>query len=114
MHLHRSSALGYASAASAAHSRVYGACAAEAAASESSGLSVGGCIRAWRYFGPHPVKYIYCSPPCACHALTVFSSRHKSRLELAILAFKLYKNNYTVDGPLGSLRLTVTARKRGH
>ena len=31
---HRSSALGYASAASAAHSRVYGACAAEAAASE--------------------------------------------------------------------------------
>ena len=55
MHLHRSSALGYASAASAAHSRVYGACAAEAAASESSGLSVGGCIRAWRYFGPHPV-----------------------------------------------------------
>ena len=41
-------------------------------------------------------------------------SRHKSRLELAILAFKLYKNNYTVDGPLGSLRLTVTARKRGH
>ena len=57
MHLHRSSALGYASAASAAHSRVYGACAAEAAASESSGLSVGGCIRAWRYFGPHPVRY---------------------------------------------------------
>ena len=55
MHPHRSSALGYASAASAAHSRVYGACAAEAAASESSGLSVGGCIRARRYFGPHPV-----------------------------------------------------------
>ena len=55
MHPHRSSALGYASAASAAHSRVYGACAAEAAASESSGLSVGGCIRAWRYFGPYPV-----------------------------------------------------------
>ena len=57
MQPHRSSALGYASAASAAHSRVYGACAAEAAASESSGLSVGGCIRAWRYFGPHPVLY---------------------------------------------------------
>ena len=55
MHPHRSSALGYASAASAAHSRVYGACAAEAAASESSGLSVGGCIRARRYFGPYPV-----------------------------------------------------------
>ena len=55
MHPHRSSALGYASAASAAHSRVYGACAAEAAASETSGLSVGGCIRAWRYFGPYPV-----------------------------------------------------------
>ena len=55
MHPHRSSALGYASAASAAHSRVYGACAAEAAASETSGLSVGGCPRAWRYFGPYPV-----------------------------------------------------------
>ena len=56
MHPHRSSALGYASAASAAHSRVYGACAAEAAASETSGLSVGGCIRAWRYFRPYPVE----------------------------------------------------------
>ena len=55
MQPHRSSALGYASAASAAHSRVYGACAAEAAASESSRLSVGGCIRSRRYFGPHPV-----------------------------------------------------------
>ena len=55
MHLHRSSALGYASAASAAHSRVYGACAAEAAASETSGLSVGGCIRAWADFRPYPV-----------------------------------------------------------
>ena len=62
MHPHRSSALGYASAASAAHSRVYGACAAEAAASESSGLSVGGCIRARRYFGPHPVAV----PPFVC------------------------------------------------
>ena len=57
MQPHRSSALGYASAASAAHSRVYGACAAEAAASETSGLSVGGCPRAWRYFGPHPVRH---------------------------------------------------------
>ena len=56
MQPHRSSALGYASAASAAHSRVYGACAAEAAASETSGLSVGGCIRARGYFGPHPVR----------------------------------------------------------
>ena len=55
MQPHRSSALGYASAASAAHSRVYGACAAEAAPSETSGLSVGGCIRARGYFGPHPV-----------------------------------------------------------
>ena len=54
MQPHRSSALGYASAASAAHSRVYGACAAEAAASETSGLSVGGCIRARGYFGPYP------------------------------------------------------------
>ena len=55
MHPHRSSALGYASAASAVHSRVYGACTAEAAASETSGLSVGGCIRAWRDFGPDPL-----------------------------------------------------------
>ena len=57
MHPHRSSALGYASAASAAHSRVYGACAAEAAASETSGLSVGGCPERWRYFGPHPTCF---------------------------------------------------------
>ena len=56
MQPHRSSALGYASAASAAHSRVYGACAAEAAASETSGLSVGDCPRAWRYFRPYPVE----------------------------------------------------------
>ena len=56
MQPHRSSALGYASAASAVHSRVYGACTAEAAASESSRLSVGGCIRSRRYFGPHPVQ----------------------------------------------------------
>ena len=55
MQPHRSSALGYASAASAAHSRVYGACAAEAAASETSGLSVGGCPEHRRYFGPYPV-----------------------------------------------------------
>ena len=44
LHPHRSSALDYASAARDVHSRVYGACTAEAAASESSGLSVGGCI----------------------------------------------------------------------
>ena len=55
MHPHRSSALGYASAASALHSRRYGACSAEAAASEAFGLRVGGCIRAWRDFGPYPV-----------------------------------------------------------
>ena len=57
MHPHRSSALGYASAASAVHSRVYGACTAEAAASETSGLSVGGCPRARGYFGPYPVAF---------------------------------------------------------
>ena len=45
MHPHKSSALGYASAASAAHIRVYGACAAEAAVSEALGLSVSGCTR---------------------------------------------------------------------
>ena len=56
MHPHRSSALGYASAASAEHSRVYAVCSAEAAASESSGLSVGGCPEHRRYFGPYPVR----------------------------------------------------------
>ena len=55
MQPHRSSALGYASAASAVHSRVYRACTAEAAASEALGLSVGGCPGARRYFGPYPV-----------------------------------------------------------
>ena len=54
------SALVYASAASALHSRRYGACSAEAAASETSGLSVGGCIRAWRDFGPYPVGLCVC------------------------------------------------------
>ena len=53
MQPHRSNALRYASAASAAHSRVCGVCAAEAAASEASGLRVSGCIRAPRYFNPH-------------------------------------------------------------
>ena len=48
-----------ASAASALHSRRYGACSAEAAASEAFGLSVGGCIRAWTDFGPHPVELQY-------------------------------------------------------
>ena len=47
VHPHRSSALDYASAARDVHSRVYGACTAEAAASESSRLSVGGCKRPW-------------------------------------------------------------------
>ena len=47
--------VGYASAASALHSRRYGACSAEAAASEAFGLSVGGCIRACRDFRPYPV-----------------------------------------------------------
>ena len=78
MHPHRSSALGYASAASAAHSRVYGACAAEAAASESSGLSVGGCIRAWRYFGPHPVRlYHYGTILAVVLAVPNTSLKHK-------------------------------------
>ena len=55
LHPHRSSALDYASAARDVHSRVYGACTAEAAASETSGLSVGGCPERWRYFRPYPV-----------------------------------------------------------
>ena len=69
MHPHRSSALGYASAASAVHSRVYGACTAEAAASETSGLSVGGCIRAWADFRPYPVVIRYCTVLYNPHAL---------------------------------------------
>ena len=40
----------------AQRSRVCGACAAEAAASEALGLSVGGCTRARRYYGRDPVK----------------------------------------------------------
>ena len=55
MQPHRSNALRYASAASAAHSRAYGGCAAEAAVSEASEPRVSGCIRAPRYFGPYPV-----------------------------------------------------------
>ena len=72
MHPHRSSALGYASAASAAHSRVYGACAAEAAASESSGLSVGGCTargdtfdRTRRWNLPPPPEILPSRPLCS-------------------------------------------------
>ena len=65
MHPHRSSALGYASAASAAHSRLYGACAAEAAASETSGLRAWAerCPRAWR--DPDPRVQYAC--PTATH-----------------------------------------------
>ena len=72
MQPHRSSALGYASAASAVHSRVYGACTAEAAASESSRLSVGGCIRSRRYFGPHPV------PPYSVRLYIAFFCLYRS------------------------------------
>ena len=85
MQPHRSSALGYASAASAVHSRVYRACTAEAAASESLGLSVGGCPEHRRYFGPHPVptsappdpqsfgtrQPIQCAPPHMLPARTL-------------------------------------------
>ena len=59
MQPHRSNALHYAFAASAAHSRAYGGCAAEAAVSEASGPRVSGCIRAPRYFNPNPVKYTF-------------------------------------------------------
>jgi hypothetical protein len=52
-------ALTYASAASAAHSRVYGGCAAEAGVSEVSGSRVSGCPRAPRYFNPYPVALPY-------------------------------------------------------
>ena len=55
MQPHRSNALRYASAASAAHRWVYSGYAAEAAVSEASGPRVSGCIRAPRYFNPYPV-----------------------------------------------------------
>ena len=55
MHPHSSSALRYASAAQAVHSRVYGGCTAEAAASEASGPRVSGCIRVFGDFNPYPV-----------------------------------------------------------
>ena len=67
MHLHRSNAQRYASAARDAHSRVYGGCAAEAAVSEASGPRVSGCIRAPLYFRPSPVAQLtsMCEQPDA-------------------------------------------------
>ena len=60
MQPHSSSALRYASAAQAVHSRVYGGCTAEAmaeaAASEASGPRVSGCIRDPRNFRANPVS----------------------------------------------------------
>ena len=55
MQPHSSSALRYASAAQAVHSRVYGGCTAEAAASEASGPRVSGCIRESAKLRPSPV-----------------------------------------------------------
>ena len=54
MHPHRSSVLRYAPAAQAVHSRVYGGCTAEAAASAASGPRVSGCIRESTELRPHP------------------------------------------------------------
>ena len=54
----RSNALRCASAAQAVHSRVYGGCTAEAAASEASGPRVSGCTQACiKHFRPHPVAH---------------------------------------------------------
>ena len=103
MHPHRSSALGYAPAASAAHSRVYGACAAEAAASESSGLSVGGCIRAWADFRPYPVSrliYNFTTTKKRERAIISFELNHTEVLQLVPTAIV-----YT-DVP--SLELSIT------
>ena len=47
-------AMAYASTAQAVHSRVYGGCTAEVAASEAPGPRVSGCMRAFGYFGPYP------------------------------------------------------------
>jgi hypothetical protein len=58
MQPHRSNALRYASAASAAHSRVYSGYAAEAAVSEASNPRVSRCIRDPRYFRPYPVARV--------------------------------------------------------
>ena len=58
MQPHSSSALRYASAAQAVHSRVYGGCTAEAAASEASGPRVSGCIRESAKLRPSPVRNV--------------------------------------------------------
>jgi hypothetical protein len=97
MHPHRSSALGYASATSAEHGWVYAVCSAEAAASESSGLSVGGCPERWRYFGPYPVSlglaagacivshtrdaraFFYIYTTCVSHHYITYHSHHRSQ-----------------------------------
>ena len=61
MHPHRSSALGHMPpplqrrTAGCTCGCACAACAAQAAASEALRLRVGGCIRAWRDFGPYPV-----------------------------------------------------------
>ena len=64
MHLRRSSALGNASPTHQRRTRVYPvrACAAEAAASESLRLRMGGCIRACGMHG-ETLRYRYRTPP---------------------------------------------------
>ena len=106
MHPHRSSALGYASAASAAHSRVYGACAAEAAASESSGLSVGGCPRAWRDFRPYPLRGLAQFIP-----VTRFSAKeHRTRVDGRATARHLHG---TIERALRCGTVKVSAESAG-
>ena len=86
LHPHRSSALDYASAARDVHSRVYGACTAEAAASESSGLSVGGCKPLGR--GPYPpVRPSW--RPGRIRGLTKSASEQTTQLEVRSLNFNV-------------------------
>jgi len=82
--VHRSSVLDYASAARDVHSRVYGACTAEAAASESSGLSVGGCIAR---FGPWAVTPRRGGPGRIRGLTTSASEQTTSHIELRSLNF---------------------------
>ena len=86
LHPHRSSALDYASAARDVHSRVYGACTAEAAASESSGLSVGGCIAR---FGPWAVTPRRGGPGRIRGLTTSASEQTTSHIELRSLNFNV-------------------------
>ena len=98
MQPHRSSALGYASAASAVHSRVCGACTAEAAASETSGLSVGGCIRARSWI-------LWAGPR---------STEHSNLYLFVYLMYRDESETQLERGPVAQLRYGLSAQSPLH